>query len=219
VKIIPGSVVVFACILAGCSLEKKAEKTAEQTVKKADKTPEKFFVKLATSKGDFVIETVREWAPRGADRFYELVTDGFYDGSRFFRVRPNFVVQFGISKDPKLNELWRQLQLPDDPVKQSNRRGYLSFATRGPGTRTTQVFINLRDNSNLDSRGFAPFGRVVEGLDIVEKLYAGYGEVAALGGNGPDAAKLESMGDEYAHRSFPRLDKIESAKVIEYKQP
>ena len=118
-----------------------------------------------------------------------------------------------------MNELWSQLQFPDDPVKQGNKRGYVTFAKRGPSTRTTQVFVNLRDNSNLDSNGFAAFGRVVEGMENLEKLYAGYGEVAALGGSGPDAAKLQSMGDEYAQRSFPRLDKIESAKVIEYKQP
>ena len=122
----------------------------------------------------------------------------------------------GGSKDVKANELWRQLLLPDDPVKQSNKRGYLSFATRGPSTRSTQVFINLKDNKNLDSKGFAPFGRVVEGIGTVDNLYAGYGEVMTLGGGGPDPAKLEAMGDEYAQRSFPRLDSINSAKVIEY---
>jgi peptidyl-prolyl cis-trans isomerase A (cyclophilin A) len=173
-------------------------------------------VKLDTTKGDVVIESTRAWAPRGADRFYELTTSGFFDGSRFFRVRPKFAVQFGISKDPKVNELWQQLQMPDDPVKQSNKRGYVSFAMRGPSTRTTQVFVNLRDNKNLDSSGFAPFGRIVEGLDIIEKLYSAYGEVSPLGGSGPDPAKLQVMGDEYAQRSFPRLDTINSAKVIEY---
>ena len=114
-----------------------------------------------------------------------------------------FAAQFGISKDAKSNELWRQLLLPDDPVKQSNKRGYVSFATRGPSTRSTQVFINLKNNSNLDSRGFAPFARVVEGIESIDKLYAGYGEVMTLGGSGPDPAKLEAMGDEYAQRSFP----------------
>jgi peptidyl-prolyl cis-trans isomerase A (cyclophilin A) len=217
VKAVPRSVIVLACLLAACSTDRKtAEKAASEPAHRTAETPAKFYVKFATSKGDFVAETIKEWAPRGADRFYELVTEGFFDGSRFFRVRPGFVVQFGISKDPKLNELWRQLQLPDDPVKQSNKPGYLSFATRGPSTRTTQVFINLRDNSSLDSKGFAPFGRIVEGMENVEKLYAGYGELPALGGSGPDPAKLESMGDEYAERSFPRLDIINSAKVIDY---
>jgi peptidyl-prolyl cis-trans isomerase A (cyclophilin A) len=173
-------------------------------------------VRLDTTKGEVIVETVREWAPRGADRFFELVNEGFYDGSRFYRVLRGFAAQFGISKDPKQNELWRQLLLPDDPVKQSNRRGYLAFATRGPSTRATQVFVNLKNNSNLDSKGFAPFARVVEGLDNVDKLYAGYGEVMTLGGSGPDPAKLEVMGDEYAQRSFPRLDMINSARIIDY---
>jgi peptidyl-prolyl cis-trans isomerase A (cyclophilin A) len=207
---------VLACLIAACSADRKQEKPVEQPAKKPAQAPAKFHVKLDTTKGDVVIESTREWAPRGADRFYELVENGFYEGSRFFRVRPKFAVQFGISKDPKMNELWQQLQLPDDPVKQSNKRGYLSFAKRGPSTRTTQVFVNLRDNTNLDSQGFSPFGRIVEGLDNIEKLYSGYGEVAPLGGSGPDPAKLQMMGDEYAQRSFPRLDTINSAKVIDY---
>jgi peptidyl-prolyl cis-trans isomerase A (cyclophilin A) len=211
-----GRVLVLLAVLSGCSTDKKFEKAPEPARKKPSHAPAQFYAKLNTSKGDVMVEVVREWAPRGADRFYELVNAGFYDGSRFYRVLRGFAAQFGISKDVKANELWRQLLLPDDPVKQSNRRGYLSFATRGPSTRSTQVFINLRDNRNLDGRGFAPFGRVVEGLEIVDKLYAGYGEVMTLGGSGPDPAKLEAIGDEYAERSFPRLDLINSAKVIEY---
>jgi peptidyl-prolyl cis-trans isomerase A (cyclophilin A) len=210
------AVLAIACLLAGCSTEEKQEKPSGPAAKKLDKAPEQFHVKLDTTKGDVIIEATREWAPRGADRFYELVTSGFFDGSRFFRVRPKFAVQFGISKDPKMNELWHQLQMPDDPVKQSNKRGFISFAKRGPSTRTTQVFINLRDNGNLDSQGFSPFARVVEGLDNIENLYSAYGEVAPLGGGGPDPAKLQMMGDEYAQRSFPRLDTINSAKVIDY---
>ena len=211
-----GAACVLGCLLAGCSGEKKQDKPVEPA-KKLNKAPDRFHVKLNTTKGDVIIESTREWAPRGADRFYELVTNGFFDQSRFFRVRPKFAVQFGISKDPKMNELWQQLQIPDDPVTQSNKRGYVSFAMRGPSTRTTQVFINLRDNSSLDSKGFAPFGRIVEGLDNIERLYSAYGEVASLGGSGPDTAKLQMMGDEYAQRSFPRLDTINSAKVIDYK--
>jgi cyclophilin family peptidyl-prolyl cis-trans isomerase len=162
---------------------------------------------------------VRDGAPRGADRFYELVTGGFYDGARLYRVRPKFVVQWGIHKDPAVQKLWSQLQMPDDPVKQSNRRGYLSFAMRGPSTRTTQVFINLAENgSRLDARGFAPFGHVVAGMDVVDKFYAGYGEVQPLGGGGPDPARMEALGEEYIQRSFPRLDQITSAKVVEFKQ-
>ena len=216
VKAFVTAVVAISIALSGCSTDKKPEKAAEPAAKKPSRALDKFYVKLDTSKGDVIVEVVREWAPRGADRFYELVNAGFYDGSRFYRVLRGFAAQFGISKDPKTNELWRQLLLPDDAVKQSNKRGYLSFATRGPSTRSTQVFINLKDNSNLDGKGFAPFARVVEGLENVDKLYAGYGEVMTLGGSGPDPAKLEVMGDEYAQRSFPRLDVINSAKAIEY---
>lgn len=210
------SAAAVLCVLSGCSSEKKVEKASEPAPKKSSQAPPKFYVKLDTSKGDVVIEVVREWAPRGADRFYELVNDGFFDGSRFYRVLRGFAAQFGISKDAKANELWRQLLLPDDPVKQSNKRGYVSFANRGPNTRSTQVFINLKNNSDLDSRNFAPIGRVVEGIENADKLYAGYGEVMTLGGSGPDPAKLEALGDEYAQRSFPRLDTINSAKVVEY---
>jgi peptidyl-prolyl cis-trans isomerase A (cyclophilin A) len=163
------------------------------------------------------VESVRDWAPIGADRFFELVEGHFYDGSRFFRVRPKFVVQFGINKDPKVSELWRQLKLPDDPVKQKNTRGFVSFAKDGPGSRTTQIFINLANNAQqLDARGFAPFARVVEGMDVVDKLYATYGEVQSLGGGGPDPQKIEGLGEEYLERSFPRLDKIMKAAIVEY---
>jgi len=208
--------VLTALMLAGCSSTspKSEEKAAP---KKSVQAPEKFYAKFETTKGDFVMEVVRDWAPRGADRFYELLQEHFYDGSRFFRVRPGFIVQFGISKDPKTSELWRQLKLPDDPAKQKNQKGYVSYAMAGPGSRTTQVFINLADNAaRLDARQFAPFARVVEGMDVVEKLYAGYGEVQALGGNGPDATKIEGLGEDYLERSFSRLDKIHKASVVEF---
>jgi peptidyl-prolyl cis-trans isomerase A (cyclophilin A) len=178
--------------------------------------PEKYQVKFDTTKGPVTVEVVRDWAPRGADRFHELVRSGFFDGARFYRVRPKFIVQFGISADPKANELWRQLKMPDDPVKQGNKRGFVSFAQSGAGTRTTQVFINLADNSRtLDSKNFAAFGRVVEGMDLVDKLYGGYGEVESLGGAGPNPIKMEMQGDEYLQRSYPRLDQIKSARILE----
>ena len=146
-----------------------------------------------------------------------MVEDKFYDGSRFFRVRPKFVVQFGINKDPKVSELWRQMKMPDDPVKQKNARGFVSYAKDGPGSRTTQIFINLADNAQrLDARGFAPFARVVEGMDVVEKLYASYGEVQSLGGGGPDPQKIEALGEDYLERSYSRLDKISRAAVVDY---
>jgi peptidyl-prolyl cis-trans isomerase A (cyclophilin A) len=208
----------IALALAGCSSTTETPKKAEGKAapKKADKAPEKFNVKFETSKGDIVMEVVREWAPRGADRFYELIQEGFFDGSRFFRVRPKFVVQFGINKDPKISELWRQMKMPDDPVKQKNARGFVSYAKDGPGSRTTQIFINLADNSKrLDSAGFAPFARVVAGMDVVDKLYASYGEMQSLGGGGPDPQKIEALGEEYLERTYPRLDKIAKATVIE----
>ena len=206
-------------VVAGCSGDRGAKKQGGEAPAKPRmvQAPDKFYTRFETTKGSFVVEVVREWAPRGADRFYELVTTGYYDGSRFYRVRPKFVVQWGIGPDPKKNELWTQLRMPDDPVKESNKEGYITFAKRGPGTRTTQVFINLADNSKrLDSQGFAPFGRVVEGMDVVRSFYAVYGEVQPLEGSGPDPAKLEVMGDEYAKRSFPRLDQISKASVVEY---
>lgn len=206
--------VALALVLSGCS--SSPTKSEKSEPKKPVQAPAKFQVKFETTKGDFVMEVTRDWAPRGADRFFELVEEKYYDGSRFFRVRPKFIVQFGIHKDPKVSELWRQLKMPDDPVVQKNQRGFVSYAMAGPATRTTQVFINLVDNSQkLDSRGFAPFGRVVEGMDVVEKLYASYGEVQALGGGGPDTAKIESLGEEYLERSYPRLDKINKAAVID----
>jgi peptidyl-prolyl cis-trans isomerase A (cyclophilin A) len=209
-------VTIAALALAGCSSSTKTEKMEEKATK-AVKAPEKFYVKFETTKGDFLMEVVRNWAPRGADRFYELIQEKFYDGSRFFRVRPGFIVQFGISKNPQMSELWRQLKLPDDPVTQHNRRGFVSYAMAGPGSRTTQIFINLADNSQrLDGSGFAPFARVVEGMDVVDKLYASYGEVQALGGGGPDSQKIEAMGEEYLERSYPRLDKINQAIIVEY---
>jgi peptidyl-prolyl cis-trans isomerase A (cyclophilin A) len=215
-------IIALALALVGCgSSGTKSEKAAGEGAtqpKKADRAPDKFHVKFETTKGDFVMEVVRDWAPRGADRFYELVQEKFYDGSRFFRVRPKFVVQFGISKDPKVSELWRQLKLPDDPVMQKNLRGYVSYAKDGPGSRTTQIFINLADNAQrLDSKGFAPFARVVHGMDVVDKLYASYGEVQSLGGGGPDPQKIEAMGEEYLARNFGRLDVIQKAAVVEFK--
>jgi peptidyl-prolyl cis-trans isomerase A (cyclophilin A) len=184
----------LAIALAGCSSSSSKLEKAEEP-KKSTEAPPKFHVKFETTKGDIVMEIVRDWAPRGADRFYELIQQKYYDGSRFFRVRPGFIVQFGIHKDPKVSELWRQLKLPDDPVVQKNLRGFVSYAMAGPGSRTTQVFINLADNAQrLDGRGFAPFARVVEGMDVVERLYASYGEVQALGGGGTGFVQDRSYG-------------------------
>jgi peptidyl-prolyl cis-trans isomerase A (cyclophilin A) len=149
----------------------------------------------------------------GADRFYNLVRLGFYDDVTFFRVIDDFMVQFGIHGDPEVSSVWQFAEIPDDPVKQSNTRGMVTFATRGPNSRTTQIFINYKDNSPLDRQGFAPFGRVVEGMSVVDELYSGYGEGAPRGA-GPDQGRAQSEGNRYFRGDFPKLDHIKSAELV-----
>ena len=165
-----------------------------------------------TSKGPVVIEVRREWAPNGADRFYNLVKNGFYDDARFFRVISGFMVQFGINADPKISAQWRVANIPDDPVKQSNKRGYITFATAGPNTRTTQVFINFGDNAALDRQGFAPFGQVTTGMNVVDMLYSGYGE-GAPNGRGPNQGRVQNEGNAYLTKDFPSLDFVKKATI------
>jgi peptidyl-prolyl cis-trans isomerase A (cyclophilin A) len=198
-------------MLAGCGSD-RGPKTEEPKV--AEKAPEVYQVKFETSKGDFIVEVNRSWAPFGADRFHELVQTGFFDEARFFRVLKGFVVQFGINKDPNVSARWRTMMMVDDPVKESNRRGTITFATGGPNTRTTQVFINLADNRRLDSDGFAPFGREVEGMEVVDQLYAGYGEGEPQGA-GPAQHLIEARGNQYLIEHYPRLDYIKTARVVE----
>jgi peptidyl-prolyl cis-trans isomerase A (cyclophilin A) len=169
--------------------------------------PDVYKVKFTTGKGIFVVQVTRAWSPLGADRFYNLVKNGFYDGAGFFRVVPNFVVQFGLSANPSVSKAWRTAKIPDDPVTQSNRRGYLTFATSGPNTRTTQLFINLVDNARLDRMGFSPFGQVIEGMEVVDKLNAEYDEQ-------PDQGRIEAEGRTYLEQSFPRLDVIKTAILV-----
>lgn len=155
----------------------------------------------------------RAWAPHGADRFYNLVKNGFYDDARFFRVISGFMVQFGIHGDPAVSAVWQGARLPRDPVKQSNKRGYITYAMgASPDTRTTQVFINFADNSNLDSMGFAPFGRVVSGMDVVDKIYSDYGEGAPRG-RGPGQGRIQMEGNAYLAKEFPKLDSIKKATI------
>jgi cyclophilin family peptidyl-prolyl cis-trans isomerase len=156
----------------------------------------------------FVVEARRAWAPRGADRLYALARAGFFDDSRFFRVRAGFIVQFGIAGDPAVAGVWRAAAIPDDPVRRSNTRGAMSYAMTGPNTRTTQLFINLADNRRLDAEGFAPLGVVVEGMDVVERLYAGYGEAAGGGMRGGQQAPIFERGNAYLDRAYPRLDRL-----------
>jgi peptidyl-prolyl cis-trans isomerase A (cyclophilin A) len=169
--------------------------------------PASYRVRFETSAGAFAVEVTRAWAPLGADRFYNLVRHGFFDGTRFFRVVPGFVVQFGLSGDPAINARWRTASIPDDPVLQHNTRGTVTFATAGPATRTTQMFINFGDNTRLDGMGFSPLGSVVEGLDVVDRIYAGYGEQ-------PDQGRIEMQGNGYLRSQFPQLDSIAHATIV-----
>jgi peptidyl-prolyl cis-trans isomerase A (cyclophilin A) len=171
------------------------------------KAPESFQVKFTTTKGDFVVEVTRAWAPIGADRFYNLVKHGYFTDAAFFRNISGFMVQFGLSADPAVNAAWRNANLKDDPGKQSNSPGMITFATAGPNTRTTQFFINFGNNSFLDSQGFSPFGKVISGMDVVQKLYNGYGER-------PDQGSITTQGKAYLDKNFPNLDSIKSATII-----
>ncbi len=179
-----------------------------------EQAPASYKVRFDTSKGTFVVQVSRAWAPRGADRFYNLVKHGFYDDVRFFRVISGFMVQFGINGNPQISARWREASIPDDPVTQSNRRSMITFATAGPNTRTTQVFINFTDNANLDQMGFAPFGRVVSGMNVVDTINAEYGEGAPRG-RGPEQSRLQTQGNAYLVREFPRMDYIKKATIEE----
>ena len=176
--------------------------------------PPVFHATFETTRGNFVVEVHRDWAPHGADRFYYLVRNGFYDDSRFFRVVPGFMVQFGLSGDPKVSSQWRGATIPDDTVKQTNARGFMTYAMAGPGSRTTQVFINFGNNATLDGQGFAPFGQVTEGLDVVDRLYAEYGD-AEPRGRGPNQTRIRNEGNAYLDPGFPLLDKIIRTSVLE----
>ena len=179
-----------------------------------EQAPATFRAKFSTTKGDFVVEVTRAWAPLGADRFYNLVKNHFFDGAAFFRVLPGFVAQFGLNSRPEVSRVWATATIKDDPVTQSNLTGYLTFATAGRNTRTTQLFINLADNRNLDGMGFAPFGKVVEGMDVVQQFYSGYGE-GAPGGRGPDQGRITNEGKAYLEKEFPQLDTIKVAMIVQ----
>lgn len=213
-------------LLVGCPKEEAAEpkskgeeapapgesKTTEASEDESG-APSKYIVELDTSKGAIVIEVRRDWAPNGADRFYELVQNGYYTDVAFFRVVSGFMAQAGISGDPAANAVWREKRIPDDPVKASNMRGTVTFATSGPDSRTTQFFINFADNSRLDGMGFAPFGKVKD-MAPVDALYDGYGEGAPRG-RGPSQGLMQTQGNSYLKKSFPKLDYIKSARIIE----
>jgi peptidyl-prolyl cis-trans isomerase A (cyclophilin A) len=198
-----------AMLLGGCSSSPPPTQPAAEEKKAAeavDLAPETFRVRFQTSKGPIIVEIHKAWAPIGAQRFYELVKAGYYDGNRFFRIVPKFIVQFGMAGDPAMTQKWNK-NIADDPVLQTNRSGSITFATAGPNTRTTQLFINLGSNQSLDGRGFAPFGMVVEGMNVVEHLYQGYGEQ-------PDQDQIRERGNAYLNEQFPKLDYIKKAELI-----
>jgi len=203
-------------VLWGCSSDPRAALLHPESPEFSRQAPERFRARLETSKGLVLLEVQRDWAPRGADRFYNLVQHGYYDEARFFRVIAGKWAQFGIHGDPRVATLWRERTIPDDPRRESNLRGTIAFAFAVANGRATQVFINLRDNSEaLDPQGFAPFGRVIEGMDIVDALNSEYGESAGGGIRGGKQEPLFADGNAYLAREFPRLDFIRRARIVE----
>lgn len=220
-------------LVAGCTQSepevdatapKKEEKKAEapppapaadiaDPAKLTEKAPESFKVQFDTTQGKFTVEVTRSLSPNGADRFYNLVRAGYFKDIAFFRVIPGFMCQFGIHGDPDVSAKWRQAAIPDDPVKGSNTRGTITFATAGPNTRTTQFFVNFGDNTRLDGMGFSPFGKVSEGMDVVDKINGEYGEGAPRG-RGPDQGRVQGEGNAYLKKDFPNLDYIKTATVL-----
>lgn len=209
---VTGAAALALAVFAPASLTAQVNPKLKNPLALVEEAPPTYKVNFETSKGAFVIEVTRAWAPRGADRFYNLVKNGFFTDVRFFRVIPGFMAQFGIHGDPDVAKAWMGARFNDDPVKESNKRGYITFATAGPNTRTTQFFINFGDNAMLDKQGFAPFGRVASGMDVVDKIYSGYGEGAPRG-KGPDQGRVQAEGNAYLNKDFPRLDYIKSATI------
>ena len=200
------SVVVLLLGTGACSSKKGTEMR---------RGPDQYKVRLRTTKGDVVILAHRDWSPMGADHFYELTKMGFYNDNYFFRALKGFIVQWGMNGDPKVNSVWREITIPDDPPKVSNKVGTVVFAATGnPNSRTTQVFINLGDNSRtLDPQGFTPFGEVIQGMENVQNLFMDYGE-GAPNGSGPSQEAIAQVGNPYLEEHFPKLDRIKKAEVV-----
>ncbi|HVA64514.1 MAG TPA: peptidylprolyl isomerase [Terriglobales bacterium] len=207
------ALVLGLCVLAslaGCFLQPR--RALLHPPARAAAAPALYQVTFTTTRGPIVIAVHRAWAPRGADRFYYLARHDFYNGAAFFRVVPRFVVQWGLGPDPQINMAWDQANIPDDPVIKSNTRGMVTYAMGGPNSRTTQVYINLGNNARLDKLGFAPFGQVTQGMDVVDQLYAGYGDGAPRG-HGPSQRRLQHEGAAYLQKNFPKLDRILLTRV------
>ncbi len=200
-------------LLAGCGGKAPVEKKAAVVAPKTDNTmPDVWRALFDTSQGSFVVEVHKDWAPNGAAQFWKLVQMGFFNNTRFYRVRPDFIAQFGLSGDPQTNSLLSASPVDDDPPSQKNGKGTLAFAQSGPRTRRTQVFVNLKDNPALDQGGFVPFGKVTHGFEVFDKLNSAYGEWDPPG-RGPNAVRIQSQGNAYLDTQFPKLDKLLRAKV------
>ena len=200
------TLVLVFCFVAAAACAQDAGPLGNPAALTAE-SPATFSVAFDTSKGRFVVDVHRDWAPTGADRFYNLVKAGFFTDVRFFRVIAGQLAQFGMHGDPAVQSAWRDAEIQDDPVRHGNTRGTISFASRGPNTRTTQLFINLRDNSPYDRLGFAPFGEVTSGVEVVDSIYSGYEER-------PDQPRIDSEGNAYLTREFPNLDYIQKATIL-----
>ena len=199
---------VSLCAIAlACSKDSapRSDSAADAPSGEAPAAPDSFRVTFETTRGNFAVDVIRAWSPRGADRFHQLVNAGYFKDVAFIRVLPGFVAQFGMHGDPAVNRRWERPIL-DDPVVQSNKRGTIVFATSGPNTRGNQFFVNYGDNARLDGMGFSPFGRVVEGMSVIDSIYSGYGE-------SPDQSRVGAEGNAYLKREFPRLDYIKSARI------
>ena len=211
--------VLLAVVLVNASCKSDGGGAASSLVKPdpaaiATPAPDSFRVAVETSKGNLTIMAHRDWAPHGVDRFYHLVQLGYFDDARFFRVLSGFMAQFGMNGDPRVNAAWQPLLLQDDPVKQNNTRGRVTFAAGSdPNTRSTQLFINYADNRNLDGMGFAPIGEVIDGMSVADSLYAEYGE-GAPNGPGPDQGRIATEGNKYLNQNFPKLDFIRRARIV-----
>ena len=206
----------FLCLMliVGCAEKPQKELATPNDEALKAPSPDIYKIKFETNEGDIIVEVHRDWSPIGADRLYHLVSYHFYDGVRFFRVIKGFMAQFGYHGDPEIGNVWKAKTFPDDPVKESNLRGYMTFAKSAmPNSRSTNLFINYKDNSFLDNTGFSPVGKVIEGMEVVDKLYGGYGE-GAPSGQGPSQAKIMQEGNTYLKRSFPELDYIKRARII-----
>jgi peptidyl-prolyl cis-trans isomerase A (cyclophilin A) len=201
------TMIAFALLSTSIALGQATKGALSKPATLNERAPNVYTAKFDTSAGVFVIEVHADWAPKGADRFYNLVKNGFYDNCRFFRVMPNFMVQFGINGDPAIQRNWQNATITDEAVKQGNTRGYVSFAkSELPNSRTTQVFINFKDNSGLNRQSFAPFGKVISGMEVVDKIYSGYGQT-------PQQPRIQAEGNAYLTKNFPKLDYIKKATI------